>query len=65
MVVRGEPPELTVTIQAAEPIQGSVADGEAAVHPFTGWLGLISALEEALASVHRGDFPNPEEDSGR
>ena len=46
---------LTIDVDATpSKLEGEVRDEDAGAHPFTGWLGLAAALEEALGeSVHR------------
>jgi len=38
----------------SEPIEGEVHQAHGSVHPFVGWLGLVSALEHAIGD---GDDP--------
>jgi hypothetical protein len=45
-------PEIVVAITAQEPdLCGTVRTAEGADHPFTGWLGLLSALQAAMETL--------------
>jgi hypothetical protein len=50
-------PQTTVTVEVteiAEPISGQIQAVGQAPRPFTGWLQLLSALQDAVGSL-RGD----------
>jgi hypothetical protein len=45
------PMHITIDVEVdGREIHGQASDGEHPVRPFTGWLGLISALETLLAT---------------
>jgi hypothetical protein len=44
--------ELTVQVDLGRtPLQGALTDGRGLVHPFTGWLQLITAIEAAVGEA--------------
>jgi len=55
MTAAGEPSRLAVEVRFdAEPIEGRVSDDAGAVdHVFSGWLGLMAAIEAARPSSPR------------
>ncbi len=47
---------------AAEPIEGEVREVTGRIHPFVGWLGLVTALECAAIDTPAGTDHHPEGD---
>ena len=55
----------TLELECGEPISGSLADGHGTKLPFTGWLGLASALQTVVGhSAAHEVSPPPAPTSG-
>jgi hypothetical protein len=54
MTATGEPSRLAVEVRFdAEPIEGRVSEDGGLNRPFSGWLGLMAAIEAARPSERR------------